>query len=87
MFDGSLQGIAIKDKPGVRLPGPSGGQPGPHDVLPLFERFIDDMEAVKREATAGVGGILNFKSNSYIRYIKLFLLRNTHPHTRAGAHA
>ena len=49
LFDGSLQGIAIKGKPAYGFQGHPEASPGPHDVLPLFERFIDDMEALKRE--------------------------------------
>ena len=29
LFDGSLQGFARTDRPGVLLPGPSRGEPGP----------------------------------------------------------
>ncbi|MBT8102099.1 MAG: glutamine-hydrolyzing carbamoyl-phosphate synthase small subunit [Gammaproteobacteria bacterium] len=48
LFDGTLQGIAIKDKPAFSFQGHPEASPGPHDVLPLFERFIAHMEAQKR---------------------------------------
>ncbi len=49
LFDGSLQGIAFKDRPAFSFQGHPEASPGPHDIVPLFERFIDDMDAQKRE--------------------------------------
>jgi carbamoyl-phosphate synthase small subunit len=40
LFDGSLQGIEIIDKPVMTFQGHPEASPGPHDVAPLFERFI-----------------------------------------------
>jgi carbamoyl-phosphate synthase small subunit len=48
LFDGSLQGIAYKDRAAYGFQGHPEASPGPHDVLYLFERFINDMEAHKR---------------------------------------
>ena len=48
LFDGSLQGIAYKDRPAYGFQGHPEASPGPHDVLHLFERFINDMESHKR---------------------------------------
>jgi carbamoyl-phosphate synthase small subunit len=48
LFDGSLQGIAFKDGPAFSFQGHPEASPGPHDLLPLFERFIQDMEERKR---------------------------------------
>ncbi len=45
LFDGSLQGIALTDRPAFSFQGHPEASPGPHDVLPLFERFMRDMEA------------------------------------------
>jgi carbamoyl-phosphate synthase small subunit len=50
LFDGSLQGIALKDRPAFSFQGHPEASPGPHDLLPLFERFIADMEAARRPA-------------------------------------
>ena len=50
LFDGTLQGIAIKDRPAFSFQGHPEASPGPHDLLPLFERFIHDMDAQKRSA-------------------------------------
>jgi carbamoyl-phosphate synthase small subunit len=47
LFDGSLQGIAFTDRPAFGFQGHPEASPGPHDLLPLFERFIQDMEARK----------------------------------------
>ena len=51
LFDGSLQGIAIKDRPVYGFQGHPEASPGPHDAMPLFERFILDMEEAKRSST------------------------------------
>ena len=45
LFDGSLQGIAFKDKPAFSFQGHPEASPGPHDVAPLFDGFIEHMEA------------------------------------------
>ena len=39
LFDGSLQGLAFKDKPAFSFQGHPEASPGPHDLKPLFERF------------------------------------------------
>ncbi|HWM30018.1 MAG TPA: glutamine-hydrolyzing carbamoyl-phosphate synthase small subunit [Woeseiaceae bacterium] len=52
LFDGTLQGIALKDKPAFSFQGHPEASPGPHDLRPLFERFIADMDRVKRTAPA-----------------------------------
>ncbi len=52
LFDGTLQGIALKDAPAFSFQGHPEASPGPHDLLPLFERFIADMEEVKRNSSA-----------------------------------
>ncbi|HTY49698.1 MAG TPA: glutamine-hydrolyzing carbamoyl-phosphate synthase small subunit [Steroidobacteraceae bacterium] len=39
LFDGSLQGIALTDRPAFSFQGHPEASPGPHDVKPLFERF------------------------------------------------
>jgi carbamoyl-phosphate synthase small subunit len=39
LFDGSLQGIALKDRPAFSFQGHPEASPGPHDLKPLFERF------------------------------------------------
>ena len=40
LFDGSLQGIAFRDRPAFGFQGHPEASPGPHDLRPLFERFI-----------------------------------------------
>ncbi|MEM6513678.1 MAG: glutamine-hydrolyzing carbamoyl-phosphate synthase small subunit [Pseudomonadota bacterium] len=49
LFDGTLQGIAFTDRPAYSFQGHPEASPGPQDLLPLFERFIHDMEAIKRQ--------------------------------------
>jgi len=44
LFDGSLQGIARTDCPAFSFQGHPEASPGPHDVAPLFDRFIEMME-------------------------------------------
>ena len=51
LFDGSLQGIALKDRQAYSFQGHPEASPGPHDLLPLFERFIAAMDEYKRNAS------------------------------------
>ena len=44
LFDGSLQGIAWKDRPVFCFQGHPEASPGPHDVAYLFDRFVALME-------------------------------------------
>lgn len=48
LFDGTLQGIAFKDLPAFSFQGHPEASPGPHDLLPLFERFIEHMDERKK---------------------------------------
>lgn len=50
LFDGTLQGIAVKNKSAYGFQGHPEASPGPQDALPLFERFIEDMEEAKRNS-------------------------------------
>lgn len=54
LFDGTLQGIALEDQPAFSFQGHPEASPGPHDLLPLFERFIHDMDARKRATPRAV---------------------------------
>ena len=56
LFDGTLQGIALKDRPASSFQGHPEASPGPHDLLPLFERFVADMEQAKRPAPMALVG-------------------------------
>jgi carbamoyl-phosphate synthase small subunit len=44
LFDGTLQGFELTDKPAFCFQGHPEASPGPHDVSPLFDRFVDMME-------------------------------------------
>jgi len=44
LFDGSNQGIELSDAPAFSFQGHPEASPGPHDVAPLFDRFIAAME-------------------------------------------
>ncbi len=44
LFDGSLQGIAHRDRPAFGFQGHPEASPGPHDAAFLFDRFIDAMQ-------------------------------------------
>jgi len=44
LFDGSLQGIALTDRPAFGFQGHPEASPGPHDLAYLFDRFIRLME-------------------------------------------
>jgi carbamoyl-phosphate synthase small subunit len=40
LFDGSLQGITLTDRPAFSFQGHPEASPGPHDLAPLFDQFI-----------------------------------------------
>jgi len=50
LFDGSLQGIARTDRPAFSFQGHPEASPGPHDVAPLFDRFIALLDARRTRA-------------------------------------
>ena len=54
LFDGTLQGIALKDQPAFGFQGHPEASPGPHDILYLFERFIHDMDVHKRQTKRSI---------------------------------
>ena len=41
LFDGSLQGIHRNDRPAFGFQGHPEASPGPHDVAPVFDHFIE----------------------------------------------
>ncbi|MEH6417188.1 glutamine-hydrolyzing carbamoyl-phosphate synthase small subunit [Pseudomonas sp. CGJS7] len=47
LFDGSNQGIALTDAPAFSFQGHPEASPGPHDVSPLFDRFIASIEQAR----------------------------------------
>lgn len=47
LFDGTLQGIHRTDKPAFSFQGHPEASPGPHDAAPLFDHFIELMEAAR----------------------------------------
>ena len=47
LFDGSLQGFALTDKPAFCFQGHPEASPGPTDIAPLFDRFVAMMEQHK----------------------------------------
>ena len=52
LFDGSNQGIALTDAPAFSFQGHPEASPGPHDVAPLFDRFIAAMAAAPARSSA-----------------------------------
>ncbi len=48
LFDGSLQGIHHRDKPAFSFQGHPEASPGPHDLRPVFDHFIELMQAYKK---------------------------------------
>jgi carbamoyl-phosphate synthase small subunit len=45
LFDGTLQGIHRTDKPAFSFQGHPEASPGPHDVAPVFDHFIELIKA------------------------------------------
>jgi len=54
LFDGSLQGIHRTDKPAFSFQGHPEASPGPHDVAPLFDHFIELMDASRSQRRRSV---------------------------------
>jgi len=50
LFDNSLQGISRTDCPAFGFQGHPEASPGPHDLRPLFERFIEMMREYRNTA-------------------------------------
>jgi carbamoyl-phosphate synthase small subunit len=51
LFDGTLQGIERTDRPAFSFQGHPEASPGPHDLKPLFERFIAAMKSYRYRAS------------------------------------
>ena len=47
LFDGTLQGFELTDRPAFCFQGHPEASPGPHDIIVLFDRFIAMMAAQK----------------------------------------
>jgi len=48
LFDGTLQGIERVDRPAFSFQGHPEASPGPHDLSPLFERFVESMRTYRK---------------------------------------
>jgi carbamoyl-phosphate synthase small subunit len=48
LFDGTLQGFELTDKPAFCFQGHPEASPGPHDVSELFDRFVGMMQEKKQ---------------------------------------
>ena len=48
LFDGSLQGIELTDKPADSFQGHPEASPGPHEMAYLFDKFVKLMQARKK---------------------------------------
>ena len=54
LFDATLQGIVLKDQLAFSFQGHPEASPGPHDLTPLFERFIQIMEFKRLTAVRSI---------------------------------
>ena len=50
LFDGTNQGIELTDAPAFSFQGHPEASPGPHDVAPLFDRFVTMMRTKNAES-------------------------------------
>jgi len=41
LFDQSIQGIALRDAPAFSFQGHPEASPGPHDIVSLFDQFVE----------------------------------------------
>ncbi|WP_442867523.1 glutamine-hydrolyzing carbamoyl-phosphate synthase small subunit [Castellaniella sp. S9] len=51
LFDGTLQGFELTDRPVFCFQGHPEASPGPHDILVLFDKFIDLMARHKAQSS------------------------------------
>ncbi len=56
LFDGTLQGVERTDCEAFSFQGHPEASPGPHDVKPLFERFVRAMQARTSQTKAAAAG-------------------------------
>jgi carbamoyl-phosphate synthase small subunit len=54
LFDNSLQGIELTDAPAFGFQGHPEASPGPHDIAPVFDRFIASMSRVRQAENVSV---------------------------------
>jgi carbamoyl-phosphate synthase small subunit len=59
LFDGSIQGLERTDRPAFCFQGHPEASPGPHDVSPLFDRFIGLMEQQTQDTRYKMQGVDN----------------------------
>jgi carbamoyl-phosphate synthase small subunit len=57
LFDGTIQGLTRTDRPAFCFQGHPEASPGPHDVSPLFDRFIALMEEQREKRQEKRGAI------------------------------
>jgi carbamoyl-phosphate synthase small subunit len=55
LFDGSLQGVHHTEYPAFSFQGHPEASPGPHDIRPLFQHFIDLMKVYRGTGYGGRG--------------------------------
>jgi len=58
LFDGSLQGIEVQNQPAFSFQGHPEASPGPHDIAPLFSRFVLEMVTRIRRKIAVRDGVV-----------------------------
>lgn len=51
LFDGSLQGFELTDRPAFCFQGHPEASPGPHDIIVLFDKFVSLMAEHKAQAS------------------------------------
>ena len=49
LFDGTLQGLELVDRPAFGFQGHPEASPGPRDAAPLFDRFIELIDAARAD--------------------------------------
>ncbi|HEY0294950.1 MAG TPA: glutamine-hydrolyzing carbamoyl-phosphate synthase small subunit [Bordetella sp.] len=52
LFDGTLQGFELTDRPAFCFQGHPEASPGPHDILVLFDRFVGLMQQNPKQSPA-----------------------------------
>ena len=55
LFDGSLQGLHFVDRPAFGFQGHPEASPGPHDIRPLFDHFVNLIRETRHPGHRGAG--------------------------------
>ena len=75
LFDGSLQGFTLTDRPAFCFQGHPEASPGPHDVDYLFDKFVKLMEEHSRETRNDERGTMSKQPSEAVHHSSFIVHR------------